>query len=70
MERSLDIKKPVAILLLATIVLCIGLLPLQGTQIAWAAEESGSKVLVDLQKTSTWMTTLLIQQIIPWRSST
>ena len=50
MERSLDIKKPVAILLLATIVLCIGLLPLQGTQIAWAAEESGSKVLVDLQK--------------------
>ena len=50
MERSLDMKKPVAILLLATIVLCIGLLPLQGTQIAWAAEESGSKVLVDLQK--------------------
>lgn len=50
MERSLDMKKPVAMLLLATTVLCIGLLPLQGTQIAWAAEESGSKVLVDLQK--------------------
>ena len=50
MERYLDYKKTVAILLLTITVLCIGLLPLQGTQIAWAAEEKGSKVLVDLQK--------------------
>ena len=50
MERYLDMKKSVAMLLLATIVLCIGFMPLQGTTVAWAEEESGSKVMTDLSR--------------------
>ena len=46
----MTISRRIFLPFLIAIVLCTGITPMQGTQIAWAIEESGSKVLVDLCK--------------------